>query len=316
MSMKTLSVIVPVYNGASYIRESLGSLIDQANGDVEVIVVDDGSLDETSPIIRQCFAAALDNGTLRLLEQANQGVSEARNHGLDQAKGRFIGFMDADDFVLPGYVLKIIESIRLDVDVIEFGFRTFVNSVDECRVGKTLYSNDRFGVNDMPDVIDRAYGLSRWYPWSRVFRASLFDGIRFPVGVRFCEDLMTIPLLYEKSTRQLGLSEALYGYRTNPSSATFNVRPDYVGNLEQFYRRIPRQRLARHDYLRMSVAYAIHSCKAKAGDESALPAEMADDMRRLRFSPSVYRHVQPRRIALQLYPSTYKLIQRLARVFR
>ena len=56
--------------------------------------------------------------------------------------------------------------------------------------------------------------------------------------------------------------------------------------------------------------------KAKTGDDSALPAEMADDMRRLRFSPAVYRHVQPRRIALQLYPSTYKLIQRLARVFR
>ena len=312
----TLSIIVPVYNGASCIKESVGSLLYQLTPELEVLVINDGSQDETSQIIKTEFGRHIDSGQLKLIEQENQGVSAARNHGLDQASGRYIGFVDSDDHVLPGYVQKVLDHTRSGTDIVEFGFRTFVTSPDEALLGTIHYSNDRFGIYQTSDVANRVYGIARWYPWTRVFRASLFEGIRFPVSVRFCEDLMTIPFLYEKSRTVLGLRDALYGYRENPAGATFNIRPDYVLNLERFYASIPAQKTTRNDYLRMAVAYAIYSCRTKAGEKPDLSTNMVKDMRRLRYMPSVYRDIDPRRIAMQLYPSSYQLAKRLARLFR
>lgn len=312
----TLSIIVPVYNGATYIKESVGSLLDQLTPELEVIVVNDGSLDETSRILNEGFGQYIESGQLKLIEQENQGVSAARNHGLDLANGRYIGFVDSDDHILPGYVQKILDHTRSGTDIVEFGFRTFVTSPDEALLGKIHYSNDRFGIHQTSDVANRVYGLARWYPWTRVFRASLFDGIRFPVSVRFCEDLMTIPFLYEKSRTVLGLQDALYGYRENPAGATLNIRSDYVPNLERFYASIPAQKTTRNDYLRMAVAYAIYSCQTKAGEKPELSSNMVMDMRRLRYLPSIYRDINPRRIAMQLYPSSYQLAKRFARLFR
>lgn len=312
----TLSIIVPVYNGANYIKDSVGSLLDQLTSELEVIVVNDGSLDETSQILRKEFFRHIESGHLKLIEQNNLGVSAARNHGLDQATGRYIGFVDSDDHVLPGYVQKILDYTRSGADIVEFGFRTFATSPDNARLGKVHYSNDRFGFHQTSDIANRVYGIARWYPWTRVFRASLFEGVRFPISVRFCEDLMTIPFLYEKSRTILSSQEALYGYRENPAGATFNIQPDYVPNLERFYSSIPSQRTTLNNYMRMAVAYAIHSCRKKAGESPDLPLNMVTDMRSLRYSPSVYRDINPRRIAMQLYPSSYQLAKRIARLFR
>lgn len=312
----TLSIIVPVYNGARYIKDSVGSLLDQLTSELEVIVVDDGSLDGTSQTLRNAFPRQIESGHLKLIEQDNQGVSAARNHGLEQANGRYIGFVDADDHVLPGYVQKVLDYTRSEADIVEFGFRTFVTSSDEALVGKIHYSNDRFGVYQTSDIANRVYGIARWYPWTRVFRASLFEDVRFPVSVRFCEDVMTIPFLYEKSRTIFSSPDALYGYRENPAGATFNIRPDYVPNLERFYASIPSQRTTRNNYMRMAVAYAIYSCRKRAGECPDLPLNMVMDMQRLRYSPSVYRDVNPRRIAIQLYPSGYRLAKRIARLFR
>jgi len=319
MSTIQLSIVVPVYNAAPFIEQTLGVLVDQLGTDapcVEVIVVDDGSQDATRSIIERCFAAALKSGAVKLLVQPNRGVSAARNLGIDQARGAFISFVDADDYVLPGYIPTLLVALGSGADIVEFGLRTFVESVGETAAGTTLYSNSRFGHHPVSAVIDHVFGVARWYSWTRAFRAALFDGIRFPVGVRFCEDLMTLPDLYEKARTVLALSDALYAYRSNPVSATYNVRPDYVPNLHAYYETIPRERLRRHDYLRMAVAYSIYSCQRKAGELTPLPATMASDMRRMRLRPSVYRHIPPRRIAIQLYPAVFNALQRVAKVFR
>jgi|SRR5215204_1681028 len=89
-----VSVIIPVHNGAQYLRAALDSVFAQTYSPFEVIVVDDGSVDESS-VIAQSFHDA------RFIHQANQGVAAARNHGIDAARGEFLAFLDQDDLWTP-----------------------------------------------------------------------------------------------------------------------------------------------------------------------------------------------------------------------
>lgn len=94
-SAVSISVVIPAYNSAVYIRETLESVLAQTSPPLEVIVVDDGSTDETAAIVRT-YA-----GRIRLLQQENKGVSAARNLGIQQAQGDYIAFVDSDDLWLP-----------------------------------------------------------------------------------------------------------------------------------------------------------------------------------------------------------------------
>ncbi|MFZ6750067.1 glycosyltransferase family 2 protein [Undibacterium sp. Ren11W] len=315
MKKIVLSVIIPAYNAAAYIKDSLGALLGQIDDRVELLVVDDGSTDFTSSIVKECFSSYLERGTLRLFSQENQGVSAARNLGISHAAGQFVGFFDADDVALPGYFEKIFGALKSGADIIEFAYKTFVSSTDELALNPIFYTNKQFGLHQMPAIIDGVHAIARWYPCTRVFKASLLTGIQFPLGVRFCEDMMTIPLLYEKAQTVFNLSDALYGYRTNPSSATFNVKPDYISNLEKFYKTIPRNGMRRHDFLRIAVAYSVYSCQFKLAGRMLLPKNMSSDMRKLRYSFAVYFEIEPKKIAMLLYPTTFSLMKRIKTVF-
>lgn len=112
-----VSVIVPVYNGATFIETCLDSLLAQTLADLEILVVDDGSTDST-PAILQCYASC--HANIRVFSQRNAGVSAARNLGLAHARGEFIAFVDADDAVAPtmyAELLQFAESGRLDVAI-------------------------------------------------------------------------------------------------------------------------------------------------------------------------------------------------------
>jgi glycosyltransferase involved in cell wall biosynthesis len=89
--MTSISVIMPVYNGAEFIEESIQSVLSQSARDFELIIVDDGSYDGTAEIIRDY------EGRVRFIQQANRGPSAARNRGLEEAKGKYVAFLDADD---------------------------------------------------------------------------------------------------------------------------------------------------------------------------------------------------------------------------
>lgn len=112
-----LSVVIPAYNAETFIEHTLQSLLKQNTGRMEIIVVDDGSSDGTGETVRRL----IDEGgypNLRLHAQQNGGVSSARNTGLQQAKGTYVFFLDADDYVADGFVpslLKLMDETRADV---------------------------------------------------------------------------------------------------------------------------------------------------------------------------------------------------------
>ncbi len=112
-----ISEIVPVYNQEAYVAACIGSLRAQTMDDVEVIVVDDGSTDDSVRVMRNAIA---DDARFTIIEQANQGVAVARNTGLDMARGTWVCFIDPDDVVDPEYLATLYGETRAHphVDVI------------------------------------------------------------------------------------------------------------------------------------------------------------------------------------------------------
>lgn len=105
-----VSIITPAYNAQRFVGEAIKSVINQSWQNWEMLVIDDGSIDDTSQIC-QSFCD-IDN-RVRLIKSANHGVSHARNLGLKSAKGKYIGFLDADDIVDPDYILQIVKKLEV-----------------------------------------------------------------------------------------------------------------------------------------------------------------------------------------------------------
>jgi glycosyltransferase involved in cell wall biosynthesis len=106
VGLSSVSVVIPAFNAAEFIEDTVKSVLSQSQGDVEILVVDDGSTDETPGIVRS-FGSAI-----RYLRQENAGVSAARNHGLQESTGTFICFLDADDWLYPEDLERKIEVLK------------------------------------------------------------------------------------------------------------------------------------------------------------------------------------------------------------
>jgi glycosyltransferase involved in cell wall biosynthesis len=111
MSDPRVSVIIPAYNQARYLKQSLDSALMQEGVSLEVIVIDDGSQDETPQLLKEY------EGRISAIHQKNQGVAQARNSGLEIAQGEFIAFLDADDHWLPGHLRNALEVLSHEPDV-------------------------------------------------------------------------------------------------------------------------------------------------------------------------------------------------------
>ena len=177
-----LSVIIPVYNSAAFLDKGLRSLLDQTHPVFEIIVVDDGSTDNSLQIANDCLRNRKD---VQILSQSNQGVSAARNKGLSIATGEWITFIDSDDYVCPEYLKTLLNSTD-DVDFVVSGYSFLVGdsvksesippyltiSVDDIKKGRTNFLG---------------YMTS---PFGRLYKKSVIDkyDIRFNENMSFAED--------------------------------------------------------------------------------------------------------------------------------
>lgn len=115
-----ISIIIPAYNAQKYIERSVNSCLKQDYLDIEIIIVDDGSKDETLNISRKLQK---ENSKIRILEKQNSGVSAARNLGIQFAKGEYILFLDADDYLEFDFCSKMISRMEPDIDLVVCGYK-------------------------------------------------------------------------------------------------------------------------------------------------------------------------------------------------
>lgn len=290
---KRLSVIIPVFNGECFIAECLDSLVTQLVDDVEVIVINDGSTDRTDHIVTSRYQAEIACGRVIYRNPPNGGVSAARNLGLDIARGDYVAFVDADDAVGPTYVSALLDAMQGAPCIIEFGYR----SVDQQRrlLKDRCFIHTRFGMHAASEVLDRIFAACLWYPVLRVIKRELFDKTRFPVGVRFCEDLITLSGVYKRARKIHSLREVLYDYRANPAGATLNIKPDYAPPLVDYYREILADQSFSNKALKINLAYVIRRCTVMTSDTwGRIAPDIESDLRSIFLTPSLLFYVRPR----------------------
>lgn len=188
-----VSVIVPVYNVENYLRKCLLSLVTQTMVDIEIIVVNDGSQDNSQSIIDGFQTQYPDK--IKSLIKENGGLSDARNFGLAHATGEFVGFVDSDDYVsetMFGEMYDLAKKHNAEMVICN------LQKVDEN--GKVTQKLTQ--IPNMPEVIDLENNFSvfsdlSYFACNKIFRKDLFEDIRFKKGIHF-EDIQLIPQLLLK----------------------------------------------------------------------------------------------------------------------
>ena len=227
MEKYKISVIVPVYNVEKYLDHCIDSIIKQTYENLEIILVDDGSPDNCP---KMCDEWAQKDSRIKVIHKKNEGVSSARNAGIDAAKGDFIGFVDGDDVIAPDFYKTLVkQSEENDADISACSFQHYNDDYSiykhpECYIKsqKTYTSDELLG-----EFFASCKG--EWVSFcNKIIRSSLFSGLRFPKG-RVFEDWTLAPVIYSRASRICFLPEPLYGYVIHSGSAvrTLNMKTFY-----------------------------------------------------------------------------------------
>ncbi len=207
-----ISVIVPVYNGEEWLGEALESLKGQTYGDFEAIIVDDGSTDNSAAIAKTFCAA---DSRFRLISQPNAGVSAARNHGIDLAKGEWIAFMDADD-IMPLDALEVMmnHAQKSDAGIVAGGYVRGIPSKMPSGEGHAMTVT-----SETATLIGLYQKKILNNPWGMLFHSSIFKGDT-PLRFRKCryEDLDLFYQAFERTDKVCILDRTVYFYRDTPGS--------------------------------------------------------------------------------------------------
>ncbi|WP_198298437.1 glycosyltransferase [Bordetella genomosp. 8] len=214
-----VSIVMPVYNCAAFLPASLDSLLSQRGLSLEIIAVNDGSSDDSLAVLRERARA---DARLRVIDQANQGPSVARNAGLQAARGEWIVFADADDWVTPDTLREWHDLARSgDVDVlIGNGYRFATEPLVPTK-GPLLQRQRWDEVMSGPDWIVHCTSQGEWphYVWLQLIRRSLIEqhGLRFTPALLHEDILWTLHLAL--AARRVGFARRpAYAYRLNPDS--------------------------------------------------------------------------------------------------
>lgn len=239
MSVK-LSVIIPVYNIENHIEKCLDSVLAQTFEEYEVIIVDDGSGDKTPAI---CDAYEQKDARIRVIHKENEGVSVARNTGIDVAVGEYFLFFDGDDFMEPYTMAELYRTAKeQQADTVIYGYHRYENGAvkETCypRFEQTLYEGDTIVTQVLPSFIGLSYDrINDWLNhkpdalyvenpalWRTMTSASVIkeNGIRFIPGLKVGEDTLFIAT-YLSYAKRCYIQQKCYYYLVTREDSTIYV---------------------------------------------------------------------------------------------
>lgn len=200
-----ISVIVPVYKAEEYLDRCVNSLLGQTFSDFEVILVDDGSPDNSGAI---CDEYALKDKRVRVIHQPNAGVSMARQKGLDNARGEYVIHADPDDWVEPDMLKKLYAKAKEeDADMVICDFYAHYGE-------KVVYVRQQPSALDHDTVLCELFQQLHGSCWNKLVRRACYNEfkIKFPEGVSYCEDHLTNATLLSHDIKVSYLHKAFYHY--------------------------------------------------------------------------------------------------------
>ncbi|XME03223.1 glycosyltransferase family 2 protein [Lachnospiraceae bacterium C1.1] len=216
-----VSVIIPVYNVEKYIQRCIESVLSQTYSNLEIIIVDDGSVDSSGKI---CDDYALKDNRISVIHQENQGQSVARNNAIKNATGDYYLFMDSDDTAPDRMVENLLNTCLIYKTQIAIGEFTVFTDAFQCN-DKTV-SESEIELCKGYEVIKMIHtvpGERFVVMWGKIFNADLFENVSFPEG-RICEDFAALYRLYDLADKVALVKHVVYGYfRGNVNSSTFQL---------------------------------------------------------------------------------------------
>lgn len=218
MKEELISVVVPIYNVEKYLRLCLDSLLMQTYTNFEVLMINDGSPDDSANICKEYLAK---DRRFQYFEKENGGLSDARNYGIEHSKGEYITFVDSDDWLKETLLEDLYEAITrtgadiaLSTYIIYDDFQSVYNIPVIGEYYERIWMSDEF-IRELPqlEMKDNSYSTS----WAKLFKKELFCTIRFPKG-KLIEDTRTNIKLFLESSRLVYINKCLYFYRIRGGS--------------------------------------------------------------------------------------------------
>lgn len=219
-----ISVIIPVYNVAPYLREAVDSAVNQTYRNLEIIMVDDGSTDGSGDI---CDEYASRDPRITVIHQKNCGVSSARNAGLDRATGEYIAFLDSDDAYDLSFIRTMIDvAFRENSDIVECLHCKFYTkkkmslSVEPNAIHSSYptIKPGRYSRNEaLVALVDRSLGI---VVWNKLYKMKLWKNCRFSVKCIVMEDMVANLNVFDQCNSVYLTDHLLYYYRKRPGSIT------------------------------------------------------------------------------------------------
>ena len=207
--MDLLSIVIPVYNTAATLPKCIDSVANQSYMDIEIILVDDGSTDDSSSI---CDQRAKADTRIKVIHQANGGLSDARNTGIAASTGKYITFIDSDDFIQDDTLSLLMGTLceHPEYDILEYPlYKNYGCDKEE----KLSFACEEY--TDMTSYWLNAKAYLHSYACNKIYRKSLFDNIEYPKGKVF-EDIAILPELLKAANVVATTTKGLYYYCWNP----------------------------------------------------------------------------------------------------
>lgn len=215
-----VSFILPVYNAENTLKRCLDSILKQTYCDYEVIIIDDGSIDNSGKI---CDSYSLNDNRFRVVHKENAGVASARQLGVSLASGEYVIHIDSDDWIESNMLSDMMNEIS-DADILVSDYyyntkhgQTYVRQVD-CTTSEEL----------LEKIIKGEVFGSLWH---KLIRRNLYQNIKFNTDLTFCEDqLLLFKILTTYQCKVINLHKAYYHYECNEGSITQRTDRDYFDN--------------------------------------------------------------------------------------
>lgn len=225
-----ISIIVPVFDSEAYVAECLHSILQQTYKNLEILLIDDGSTDNSGKI---CDKYASEDSRIKVVHKGNGGVSSARNLGLQMAQGEYISFIDSDDFVDKEYISAMFKKIRDNNS--DISFCKFSKLVDDKKVEIEEPIPEYINVNikdeSFVDFFCRFFCLKQNIFGSAcrlLFKKELAKDICFNSDIKISEDLLFLANIMLKARGITTVNQHLYFYRQTSGSVSHSYKKNYL----------------------------------------------------------------------------------------
>ena len=220
-----VSIIVPCYNVEKYLEQCVESLVNQTVDNYEVLLIDDGSTDQTPELCDQFEKKYKDK--IKAYHKKNGGLCDARNYGIKKAKGKYLMFVDSDDWVKPNFVELPLKKAEEGFDIVTF------DAIEIYDGAKEGYHRGNFDGPDQEKKTFLLYSTNPSFAWARLYDYKLFEHAMYPDPNIWYEDIATTPILLSYAENICHIKEDLYYYRQREGSISHESKnPKILGVLQ------------------------------------------------------------------------------------